>query len=94
MAIMLLFTLFLSSLIQSGVTHPVAEPSSAVTIPTNLPTAPVNGLWSNDPIYYGLVLQHHNVHRVNHSASNLEWNSTLASFAEKVAMSCVWGHNV
>ena len=84
---MLFSVVLLSALIRFGFGYPVVETD-------NLPTAEVKGLWSNDPIYSGLVLRHHNVHRANHSAENLDWNSTLADFAEKVAMSCVWGHNV
>ena len=84
----MLFTiLILCALIRVGVGYPLAETD-------DLPTVPVKGLWSNSPIYSGLVLQHHNVHRANHSAGDLEWNTTLAGYSEEVATSCVWGHNV
>ncbi|THW08669.1 PR-1-like protein, partial [Aureobasidium pullulans] len=39
------------------------------------------------------VLVSHNVHRANHSASNLVWDNALASTAAKIASTCVYAHN-
>ena len=59
----------------------------------NLPTTAVPKLDSASEIYKGLVVQHHNLHRQNHSVSDLAWNETLAGYAETVAKSCVWAHD-
>jgi len=38
-------------------------------------------------------LNHHNLHRSNHSASPLAWSTDLQASANEVASSCVYGHN-
>lgn len=43
--------------------------------------------------YQQRVLVSHNVHRANHSASNLIWDNALASTAAKIASTCVYAHN-
>ena len=43
--------------------------------------------------YKSAVLEHHNIHRANHSASALEWDDTLADYAAQVAKTCVYDHN-
>ncbi|KAL8806896.1 MAG: hypothetical protein Q9182_001025 [Xanthomendoza sp. 2 TL-2023] len=43
--------------------------------------------------YKSAVLEHHNIHRANHSADALEWDETLAGYAEQVAKSCVYAHD-
>ncbi|KAL8757820.1 MAG: hypothetical protein Q9199_001942 [Rusavskia elegans] len=43
--------------------------------------------------YKSAVLEHHNIHRANHSASDLEWDDTLAQYAEQVAKSCMYDHD-
>jgi len=60
---------------------------------SNLPTTAVPNLDSASDIYKGLAAQHHNVHRQNHSASDMAWNQTLAGYAEQVAKTCVNGHD-
>lgn len=39
-------------------------------------------------------LDHHNVHRSNHSAPALEWDDTLASYAANTANGCVFEHDM
>ena len=56
----------------------------------DLPKTFVSGLDPGSADYSGLILQHHNVHRSNHSASALSWNSTLAGYAKTKAQGCVW----
>lgn len=68
--------------------------SSAAPSNNDLPKTVVAGLTSEDPIYHGLTLLHHNVHRTNHSAVALEWNQTLADFAKTTAQTCVWQHDL
>ncbi|KAL8844154.1 MAG: hypothetical protein Q9176_001560 [Flavoplaca citrina] len=43
--------------------------------------------------YKSAVLEHHNIHRANHSVSALEWDDSLASYAEQVAKKCVYDHD-
>jgi uncharacterized protein YkwD len=44
--------------------------------------------------YQERVVDHHNVHRANHSAPALEWDSALASTAAKIAATCVYAHSM
>ncbi|MCJ1307158.1 hypothetical protein MMC25_000804 [Agyrium rufum] len=60
----------------------VASSGSSTTINNNLSV--------NDAEYAQLSVDHHNVHRSNHSAPSVEWNSTLATWAQNKAESCVW----
>ncbi|KAL8712754.1 MAG: hypothetical protein Q9220_002962 [cf. Caloplaca sp. 1 TL-2023] len=43
--------------------------------------------------YKSVVLEHHNIHRANHSADALQWDDTMASYAQQVAQSCVYDHD-
>lgn len=43
--------------------------------------------------YASQVIYHHNIHRQNHSAVNLVYSQTLASYARTLASSCSYGHN-
>ena len=72
---------------------PPADPKPAAGS-SDLPKTKVAGLTSEDEVYKGLTLLHHNVHRSNHSVPALEWNQTLADFAKESAKTCVWGHNL
>ncbi|KAM3416095.1 hypothetical protein BST61_g9576 [Cercospora zeina] len=42
--------------------------------------------------YVGDVLYHHNVHRRNHSAADLEYSFALAATAERIARTCNFEH--
>ncbi|KAK6001368.1 hypothetical protein QM012_002699 [Aureobasidium pullulans] len=44
--------------------------------------------------YQEIVLAHHNVHRANHSASDLVWDSQLAATAQQIAATCVYAHSM
>lgn len=46
-----------------------------------------------DSSYQGKVLYHHNIHRANHSASDLTWNSELENCAQILASRCVYKHD-
>lgn len=70
-----------------------STPTKAQSANNNLPTTAVPNLDSASDIYKGLSLQHHNVHRQNHSVSDMAWNETLAGYAEEVAKTCKWGHS-
>ncbi|KAL8725637.1 MAG: hypothetical protein Q9181_006336 [Wetmoreana brouardii] len=64
--------------------------SSSSNAPTNYPA----DLDTTSDVYKALVLTHHNVHRSNHSADDLQWDDTLAGYAEQTAKTCVWGHDL
>lgn len=44
--------------------------------------------------YKSTVLYQHNIHRLNHSAPALEWDDTLAQYAENTAKGCVFAHDM
>lgn len=68
----------------------VQTSTSMVAIPTTF----IPNLDTTSPTYKALVLQHHNIHRRNHSANDLTWDSKLADYAETTAKTCIWGHNL
>ena len=39
------------------------------------------------------ILNQHNLHRANHSASPLTWDTNMANIAAQIASSCVYAHN-
>ncbi|KAI9726103.1 MAG: hypothetical protein M1834_009419 [Cirrosporium novae-zelandiae] len=55
------------------------------------PSHPV--VWPPDGTYKNTVLVHHNVHRANHSANDVVWNTTLVNYAKKLANTCMFEHN-
>lgn len=92
---------------QKAAQPPAEQPTTTSTPPAPAPSKPAsNSGSSNAPtsypenldttsdVYKALVLQHHNVHRANHSADDLVWDDTLASYAEQTAKTCVWGHDL
>ncbi|KAJ5729125.1 PR-1-like protein [Penicillium malachiteum] len=52
-----------------------------------LPTYPWGGSYEDK------VLYSHNIHRVNHTVSNLVWNDTLSGAAYYWATKCIFQHN-
>ncbi|KAI4188997.1 MAG: hypothetical protein L6R41_001751 [Letrouitia leprolyta] len=88
--------------------EPVVEPPKSTSTPaaapspkpesnsgsSSAPTTYVDNLDTTSDTYKALVLQHHNVHRANHSADDLTWDDTLAQYAEQTAKTCVWGHDL
>lgn len=61
---------------------------------TAIPTTFVPDLDPTSSIYKDLVLQHHNIHRRNHSADDLTWDDRMAGYAETIAKTCIWGHSL
>ncbi|KIY01951.1 uncharacterized protein Z520_02089 [Fonsecaea multimorphosa CBS 102226] len=45
-----------------------------------------------DEAYIDAVINHHNIHRTNHSANALIWSPSLADTAQVIAETCVYGH--
>ena len=66
--------------------YPTQEPQPE---PTTAAPAEPSGLTS----YNDIVVVHHNVHRSNHSAPDLQWDDALASTAQKIAAGCVYAHD-
>jgi uncharacterized protein YkwD len=77
-----------------------APSDTPVNTPVNTPsykpttTATEAASVTSSSTYQETVLAHHNVHRANHSASALVWDSELESAAAEVAASCNYAHNV
>lgn len=68
--------------------------SSQTSADQALPSTFVPNLDPTSAIYKGLVLEHHNIHRRNHSAEDLTWDDTLAEYAETTAKTCIWAHSL
>ena len=79
-----------STPLPAPVTSAPAASSFAAAPSNDLPRTFVSGLDPESSTYSGLVVLHHNVHRSNHSASDLTWNTTLAGYARTKAQGCVW----
>lgn len=67
--------------------------SRTIAADITLPSTFIDRLDPTSPVYKGLTLQHHNIHRRNHSAEDLTWNNTLAEYAETTAKTCIWRHD-
>lgn len=46
-----------------------------------------------DQNFQSAVLYHHNIHRANHSAPDVQWDAGLAATALKIAQTCVYQHD-
>ncbi|KAG4430101.1 hypothetical protein IFR05_014412 [Cadophora sp. M221] len=44
--------------------------------------------------YQSTCLYHHDAHRANHTANKLTWDNTLAGYAETIAKTCVFAHDM
>ena len=75
----------------TSVTPVAAETSTPST--NGLPLTYQPNLDPESTTYQGLVLLNHNVHRGNHSVPDLVYNSTLASYAEQIAKTCIYSHS-
>lgn len=73
----------------------VASVAAATSTPSTngLPLTYQANLDTESATYQGLALLNHNVHRANHSVSDLVWNSTLVTYAEEIAKTCVYNHS-
>ncbi|MCJ1399170.1 hypothetical protein MMC11_002372 [Xylographa trunciseda] len=73
---------------------PVPVVQAASPASDGAPTTLVPNLDVTSPTYAAIALQHHNVHRANHSAEALVYNQTLATWAQAKAESCVWDESL
>ncbi|KAH7037252.1 CAP domain-containing protein [Microdochium trichocladiopsis] len=70
--------------------EPIAAPTTKEDAPIAAPTyAPPTGGSMEDTALY-----HHNVHRSNHSAPAMSWNSDIANAAQVAADSCKFEHQM
>lgn len=85
-----------TSVIQSYVAP--APPTSTPVYQAPAPSSPAPMPSSSAPAapnsYAQMVVDHHNLHRANHSVPDLQWDESLASCAATIAASCVYAHNV
>lgn len=68
-----------------------AEPVEDSEPSQNEGSSSVSG--SPDGDFQDKVLYHHDIHRVNHSASGISWSDTLASIAQETAERCIYEHD-
>ncbi|EGR45451.1 uncharacterized protein TRIREDRAFT_81331 [Trichoderma reesei QM6a] len=66
---------------------PKPAPSSAAPAPAPAPS-------SGGSDYGSIMVDQHNVHRANHSSPALEWDDTLAGYAQITAQGCVFAHDM
>ncbi|KAA8651873.1 hypothetical protein EYZ11_004194 [Aspergillus tanneri] len=68
---------------------------STITIPAPEPTTTNPGPAEPAPtgVFQKTILKSHNVHRSNHSSSELNYSKELQESANTLASSCVYGHN-
>jgi uncharacterized protein YkwD len=71
----------------------VAKPTKAAEPKVEVPASGGDDL-SLDGAYNTVMLAYHNIHRLNHSASALEWDDELAGYAENTANGCVFEHDM
>jgi uncharacterized protein YkwD len=72
----------------------VLTPPPASPPPPPPPPPPQQQTPSAGDDYSGTMLQHHNVHRANHSANDLGWSDQLAGYALQTAKSCHFAHDL
>lgn len=82
-------------------TSPTSSPqapasSSIATTSSSSPPAQSSSSGGSGAIssYADPILRQHNLHRSNHTSPDIQWNSTLAATAQKIAQSCVYAHDV
>lgn len=71
----------------------IASTTAVADAQAQPPTTFVPNLDTTSNVYKSLVVQHHNIHRRNHSAPDLTWSDQMAQYAETTAKTCIWGHS-
>lgn len=72
---------------------PKPEPTTTIVEEEAEETQAASGL-SLDNDYETIMINYHNVHRLNHSAPAIEWDDTLAGYALNTANGCVFEHDM
>jgi hypothetical protein len=75
----------------TAVSLTAAAPTSTIAYSTAAAPTPSSTVSSS---YTDIALYQHSIHRINHSANDLAWNTELAGYAATVAASCVFAHDV
>lgn len=77
---------------------PAPAPVQPATSTAAAPSTYSSSSSSSGPInlddYSAAVVLHHNVHRANHSAPNLQWDDNLASLAQQAGETCYYAHHM
>jgi uncharacterized protein YkwD len=71
---------------------PLALPLLVVSSPTPQPAG--NAAYSNSTLFRADVLNATDTFRTQYNASSIQWNDTLAEFAEEVVQDCKFEHSV
>jgi uncharacterized protein YkwD len=69
-----------------------AATSSAPAASSGSATVGSTGAYNGD-VYAQRVIDHHNIHRSNHSAGSVTWDANMAAIALEIANSCNYAHN-
>ncbi|KAF7547661.1 hypothetical protein G7046_g8933 [Stylonectria norvegica] len=77
-------------------TTAVEEPKTTAVEEPKSTVASVDTTGGDIPLdnYNQVILDHHNIHRTNHSAPDLVWDQTLADYAANTANGCVFAHDM
>ncbi|KAJ5204400.1 uncharacterized protein N7498_005279 [Penicillium cinerascens] len=75
----------------SAWTSTIQPPPAASTVSTSTTSAAPSSAPANS--YQHAVLYNHNIHRSNHSAPSVDWDSSLESSARTLASRCVYHHD-
>lgn len=80
---------------QAPATTSAPAPSSTYVAPKSsaAPTTTASGYSDEDATYTGTVVDSHNLHRANHSASDIAWDHELYEIAKTIAKTCNYGHD-
>lgn len=70
------------------------EPSTPAAAQVQAETSTPAAQAATPTDYASTGVYHHNLHRSNHSAPALAWDDTYAGYAQTVAESCVFAHNL
>ncbi|KAH7316655.1 CAP domain-containing protein [Stachybotrys elegans] len=73
--------------------EPVQPKPSSSAAPAPSPAPPAENK-PDTSSYEGMMVEQHNIHRRNHSAPDLVWDSTLAQYAANTANGCVFAHDM
>ncbi|KAJ2893992.1 putative scp-like extracellular protein [Zalerion maritima] len=71
-------------------TTPEETTQEATTTDTDSPSTSSGD--SSDPVV-SAALQHHNIHRANHSSADVTWDSDIAGYAAITAATCTFAHD-
>lgn len=77
--------------IQAAAVVPVTSEAPVVKVAATTAAAPAAASLTG---YQSAALNHHKLHRANHTAPELTWDGKLATYAETIAKTCVFAHDM